>query len=58
MGILIDFNEAKKRLAEKKKQSNINIDNIEVEDLDTINDFFLHNLIHEIINKSDSGEDK
>ena len=57
MGILIDFNEAKKRLAEKKKQRNINTDNIEVEDLDNINDFFLHNLIQEII-KSDNGEDK
>ena len=56
MGILIDFNEAKKILSEKKKQRNINMDSIE--DLDNINDYFLHNLIQEIINNSDSGEDK
>ena len=58
MGVLIDFNEAKRKLEEKKKHRNNIINDIEVEDLDNMNDFFLHNLIQEMLNNSDNGEDK
>ena len=57
MGILINFNEAKRKLEEKKKQRTNIINDIEVEDLDNMNDFFLHNLIQEIMNSSDDRED-
>ena len=57
MGVIIDFNEAKKRLEEKKKQRNTLIDDVEVDDLDNVNDFFLHSLIQEIMNSSDNRED-
>ena len=57
MGILINFNEAKRKLEEKKKQRANVINDIEVEDLDNMNDFFLHNLIQEIMNSSDDRED-